>query len=916
MPESRVANSSQALTPRLRRLLVWLLVAFGIMVVDSLYLVGLSWWGWFTNANQETLLSIWAFLLHVVLGLALIVPLVVYGIGHMLRARRSPNINARRVGYVLFGTALILLVSGVLLLRIEGVPNPVASGGGHDLTWWIHVLAPLVLIWLFIAHRMVGPRIRWQVGARWGVVTGVFLLAMFGLHWSLAVETPSTAPRIGMPGSFATTVGNVHIPVEELTAIDSCVSCHPDAHASWSHSAHRFASFDNPVYAAAVRQTRRVEPEMSTFCAGCHDPVLLASGSFGDARLDDPHADLSTFPGAHAGVNCLVCHSIVHATPEGNGSWVMERPQRYPFYDSESSIGQWINRQLILSRPGFHKRAMLKPGVTDSALMCGSCHKAWIPEGLNHYRWLAGQNHYDSWRLSGVSGHGVGSWRWPEEPSTDCNSCHMELQPSTGIAARVRDDSGVPTVHDHLFAGGNTALAVLLDLPEREAIIAAHQRILDESMRVDIVGLRSGGALDGSFIGPIRPELPKLDRGGTYLLEVVCRNTGTGHAFTQGTADSNEIWLDVTVRSGGRVIGRSGAIDEQGIVDPWAYRLNAFVVDSAGHRVESRAPEQMFTSVYDHQVPPGAASVTHYRLDIPDDAADSVEIDVVLRYRKFDHRLMAYVYGEEKAQAIVNELPAMVVARDSVELPLTGGAGLAEKAEGPAPNWERLYDYGIGLFRHGSRGPLRQAVEAFEQVAALGRSEGFYGLGRTFLMQGRYEEAVEALRTAASENGTMEPWGVTFYSGVTDLERGLLASARERFRALAVEQARRFPQATARGFYFAGDDALLLDLAETELRIGLGGEVESSQQALQLTGEVIARNPQNARAWWLRAQALQATGGTPQEIATARRQHTNYRPDEQAAERAVREARKRYPPVDVAAEPSAIYDLRRSKESR
>ena len=39
---------------------------------------------------------------------------------HLLRARRSPNKNARRVGYVLFVTSLILLISGVLLLRIAG----------------------------------------------------------------------------------------------------------------------------------------------------------------------------------------------------------------------------------------------------------------------------------------------------------------------------------------------------------------------------------------------------------------------------------------------------------------------------------------------------------------------------------------------------------------------------------------------------------------------------------------------------------------------------------------------------------------------------------------------------------------------------------------------------------------------------
>lgn len=909
MNDQRTADVHQVLTPRLRVVLTCILMGFGIMVADSLYLLGLAFLDWRTGMDQETLFSIWAFLLHVVLGLLLILPIVIYGVGHMLRARHSPNRNARRVGYVLFSTALVLLVSGVLLLRIEGVPNPFDSGDARDTAWWIHVIAPLVVIWLFVAHRMVGPRIRWARGGRWAFGTLVLLLGGYVVHSSLDVRSHEGEPGIGAPGSFAMTVGNARIPIAELTAIEGCVTCHPDAHASWSNSAHRFASFDNPVYAAAVRQTRSVEPEMSTFCAGCHDPVLLVSGTFDDPRLDDPSIDPRTIPGATAGVNCLVCHSIVDVAPAGNGSWVLDTPQRYPFHDSESAFGQWVNRQLIRARPGFHKRAMLKPGVTDSALLCGTCHKAWIPEGLNHYRWLPGQNHYDSWRLSGVSGHGVTSWRWPEYPQTDCNGCHMALIASTGMSARDRDGSGIATVHDHLFAAGNTALAVLLDLPDRRQVLEAHEKILASAMRVDIVGLLEGGAIDGAFMGPLRPELPRLEPGSTYLLEVVSRNTGTGHTFTQGTSDSNEIWLDVTVRSGDRVIGRSGAIDENGRVDPWAYRLNTFVIDGEGNRIENRDPESIFTSVYNHQVPPGAASVTHYRLVVPDDATSMIEIDVALRYRKFDSALMDFVYGETDGEAYVKELPSVVVARDSVVLPLTIDTREAPVQRTPVEAWERMYDYGIGLFLKGPRGPLRQAAVAFERVVAMERAEGDFGLARTYLQQGRFDEAVAALTRASSTGSTVAPWGVTYFSGVADLERGLLEPARERFEALVAEQATRFPQATARGFEFAGDDTLLLDLAETDLRLARAGEPAAFQRALELADQVIARNPQSVRAWWLRAQVLEGMGGSPAEVAEARAIHDRHRPDEQAAERAVRLARTRYPWADHAAEPSAIYDL-------
>ena len=47
------------------------------------------------------------------------------------------------------------------------------------------------------------------------------------------------------------------------------------------------------------------------------------------------------------------------------------------------------------------------------------------------------------------------------------------------------------------------------------------------------------------------------------------RNLRVGHHLTQGTADSNELWVDVRVSAGGRVIGRSGGIGPDGAVDPW-----------------------------------------------------------------------------------------------------------------------------------------------------------------------------------------------------------------------------------------------------------------------------------------------------------------------------------------------------------
>ena len=103
------------------------------------------------------------------------------------------------------------------------------------------------------------------------------------------------------------------------------------------------------------------------------------------------------------------------------------------------------------------------------------------------------------------------------------------------------------SVHNHLFPAANTGLAYIRNQPK---IVEAHQEFLKGVMRVDIFGLRENGAVDGKLIAPLRPTVPTLKPGQKYLLETVIRTVKMGHPFTQGTADSNEVWMDVTVRSG------------------------------------------------------------------------------------------------------------------------------------------------------------------------------------------------------------------------------------------------------------------------------------------------------------------------------------------------------------------------------
>src|SRR5882762_11238658 len=74
---------------------------------------------------------------------------------------------------------------GVLLTRIDRLKiKNVGLKDPHlrSVAYWAHVLTPLLALWLYILHRLAGPRIKWQVGLRWASAFGVIVLGMVLLH--------------------------------------------------------------------------------------------------------------------------------------------------------------------------------------------------------------------------------------------------------------------------------------------------------------------------------------------------------------------------------------------------------------------------------------------------------------------------------------------------------------------------------------------------------------------------------------------------------------------------------------------------------------------------------------------------------------------------------------------------------------
>ncbi|HVS64439.1 MAG TPA: multiheme c-type cytochrome [Thermoanaerobaculia bacterium] len=904
--------------PRLKKVLFVVLGLFALLAVNSSYLIGVSLLEWWTGEVYQNWFYMNMFLVHLVLGLLIVLPVIAFGIFHIRNAHDRPNRRAVYVGYALFATALVLLASGIVLTRLEGV-IVIKDQQVRSVAYWAHVVTPLVAAWLFVLHRLAGRRIKWQIGLRWAAVAAVFAGVM--LIWQAQdprqwnVVGPKDGERYFFPSLARTATGNF-IPEEVLVNDQYCVRCHEDSHESWAVSMHRFSSFNNPPYLFSVRETRKVSLERdgnlqaARWCAGCHDPVVFFSGKF-----DDPEFDDENDPAGQAGITCTVCHSINHVNSnKGNSDYTIDEPIHYPFATSESAALRWVNEQLVKAKPDFHKKTFLKPHH-ETAEFCSTCHKVHLPPELNQYKWLRGQNHYDAYHLSGVSGHGITSFYYPPKATHNCSECHMPLLESEQFAAQDFDASGTRKIHDHQFPSANTGIPHILGMPDW--VNENHRKFLEGVMRVDLFGIKEGGTIDGPLTAPLRPEVPALEPGKSYLLETVVRTVKMGHLFTQGTADSNEIWLDLVVSSGGEVIGRSGGLGPANAVDPWSHFVNVYMLDRYGKRIDRRNAQDIFVPLYNHQIPPGAADSLHYRLELPRGLSAPITVEARLQYRKFDTIYMQHVNGPD----YVNDLPIVTLATDRVTFPVRGVAEDIAAQASPVPaeiEWQRWNDYGIGLLRKGgkSKGELRQAEEAFAQVEALGRPDGPLNLARVYIEQGTVENrAIDALRRAAEFDPPAPPWSVAWFTGLVNKQNGFLDEAIANFESIIEVDSE---ETRKREFDFSQDYNLLAELGQTlfeRAKQERGPEREKRRQELL----------EEAVSYFDRALELDSELATahynlsliyrqldqPEKAQAHLDLYRRYRPDDNARDRAIAIARAADPSADHAAEAIVIYDLHR-----
>jgi hypothetical protein len=817
-----------AVGPRLKILLALIFAAVAVLGASGAYLSSIRWLDALSGRTYTTPFKYWMLIFHIAVGVVMLLPFLVFGIVHWSTARNRPNQRAVKFGILMFLTGVLVCATGVGLVRIDGLPQLRTETKPHTIVLWLHIILPIIAVVLYVMHRRAGPDIKWKWGYAWGGGVGLFCVAMLVLHGmdpNAWYKEGSIEGKFYFKPSEALTGDGNFIAPDALMMDEYCLKCHGDIYKDHLHSAHKFSSFSNPAYLFSVQETRQVGRERdgnvkaSRWCAGCHDPVPFFGGVFEDPRTDpkyDPNSAKDKLrleryqevedvlagkkPPAESkisssGITCVVCHAITNVnTTLGNGSYTIEEPRHYPFAYSQNPLLQWVNNQVIKAEPSFHKKTFLKP-FHKTAEFCSTCHKVELPVELNFYKeFLRGQNHYDTYLLSGASGVGVRSFYYPPKAQQNCAGCHMPPHESHDFGARDFANTGGLSVHNHRFPAANTGVfALLLNDPryesQREGLeqaMKAHADFLrgtdregkDKKLRIDLFGVKEGGGIDGKLT-VLRPDLPKLKPGQTYLFEVVVRTVDLGHPFPQGTADSNEIWVDFEAKAGERVIAHNGAManpDESGEVDQWAHFINVLMLDRKGNRINRRNPQDIFAPLYDHQIPPGAASVVHYKLDVPSDVKGPIELKARVRYRKFDHEYMKLVYKDKP----IPKLPIIDMCADKVTLPVEGGTNVPEQASPIKPAWQRWNDYGIGCYIEGGaaptglsqkKGEMKQALAAFRHLIASGEKDalphGYVNAARVLIDDNDRDSLAEAtqLLNKAGEAGALW-WTVAWFKAM------------------------------------------------------------------------------------------------------------------------------------------------------
>ena len=266
-----------------------------------------------------------------------------------------------------------------------------------------------------------------------------------------------------------------------------------------------------------------------------------------------------------------------------------------------------------------------------------------------------------------------------------------------------------------------------------------------------------------------------------------------------------------------------------------------------------------------------------------------------------------------------NDLPITTLAADRITFPVDATVAKIDHPKVAIPEWQRWNDYGIGLLlegQGGARGELRQAAEAFTKVEELGRFDGPLNLARVYNLEGRINEATDAIARASQFNDPpAPPWTIAWLSGLLNRQQGYLEAAEKNFRSVLED---RTPEMEKRRFDFSKDYEVINELGgilfERAKQL-LGPErrdarVALEKQAIDQFRKTLLLDSENTAAHYNLSLLFQQIGDK-ENAEKHRTLHARYKLDDNWRDRAIILARQKYPAANHAAEALVIYSLNR-----
>jgi hypothetical protein len=653
--------------------------------------------------------------------------------------------------------------------------------------------------------------------------------------------------------------------VSRLAKTEDCADCHTDVASHWMHSAHAYASFDNPWYRAGIDQFREARgKEESRFCAGCHDPLLLVSGAID--REVEPDNEL-----AYAGITCLVCHSIESTRPDGNASFTLtDAPVLLPDPASAEEIEA--------------HRARLTMQPLRTAALCGSCHRSFSGPDIGNENHLPGIEDLGDWASSAFAGAIQDQLTSVERNS--CQGCHMpSIAASEAEMAAARD--GI--VSSHRWAASHTAMAA--QLPD-----AKHaQQATDELQGAAVVDIGAVRAGQRRYVLPAESHLRGREQ---VIFDVLLANESTGHRFPGGVRDMHDVWVEVEVRDAtGRVLAVSRPTDDG---NEGVFVLRATVLDAAAEPEILHQVHRFSAPAFDRTLPAHDARAVRYSMILPRKPALPLQVSARLLHRKHSLEFQALACGASRTErglgfAVGAETHGKVALDPCVEQPVTEigdatvwmgrGATEREPTGGAArPKVERLLTQALALLHarqehaHLAKPSIDRALRLARKAnAAQLRARALVLRARLSSIQGRPNEALAFTQRAESLIGPHP---------VLDRVRGDAYARAWRWRR-AAEAYQRVAEAApldsrawrdlARAYGSLSDDENALLAADTGLRLAPRDEglLRSRALALESLGHPEAAQ---ANARWL---AHRAPDSQARLLASCEKEHQRCRRDRQ-----------------------------------